>query len=48
MSFPTEPSVLLHGLTQGVRPSRRLERASGHAVDFMWLAELEDPSGECV
>lgn len=31
--------VLLYGLTQGLRSSRRLEWACGHAVDFMWLAE---------
>lgn len=31
--------VLLYGLTQGIRSSRRLEWACGHAVDFMWLAE---------
>jgi transposase len=31
--------VLLYGLTQGIRSSRKLEWACGHAVDFMWLAE---------
>ncbi|HUW84793.1 MAG TPA: transposase [Phycisphaerae bacterium] len=31
--------VLLYGLTQGIRSSRRLEWACGHAVDLMWLAE---------
>ncbi len=31
--------VLLYGLTQSIRSSRRLEWACGHAVDFMWLAE---------
>jgi transposase len=31
--------VLLYGLTQGIRSSRRLEWACGHAVDFMWLAK---------
>jgi len=31
--------VLLYGLTQGIRSSRRLEWACGQAVDFMWLAE---------
>ena len=31
--------VLLYGLTQGIRSSRRLEWACAHAVDFMWLAE---------
>ena len=31
--------VLLYGLTQGIRSSRRLEWACGHALDFMWLAE---------
>lgn len=31
--------VLLYGLTQGLRSSRRLEWACGHAVDYMWLAE---------
>jgi transposase len=31
--------VLLYGLTQGIRSSRRLEWACGHAVDFIWLAE---------
>jgi hypothetical protein len=31
-------SVLLYGLSQGIRSSRRLEWACGNAVDFMWLA----------
>lgn len=31
--------VLLYGLTQGIRSSRRLEWACGQAVDFMWLTE---------
>jgi len=31
--------LLLYGLTQGIRSSRRLEWACAHAVDFMWLAE---------
>jgi transposase len=31
--------VLLYGLTQGIRSSRRLEWACGQAVDFRWLAE---------
>lgn len=35
--------VLLYGLTQGIRSSRRLEWACGHAVDFMWLAEGRTP-----
>jgi transposase len=35
----TVAGVLLYGLTQGIRSSRRLEWACGHAVDFMWLAE---------
>ena len=30
--------VLLYGLTQGIRSSRKLEWACTHAVDFMWLA----------
>jgi len=32
-------SVLLYGLSQGIRSSRRLEWACGNAVDFMWLAQ---------
>jgi len=32
-------SVILYGLSQGMRASRRLEWACGHALDFMWLAE---------
>lgn len=35
----TVAGVLLYGLTQGVRSSRKLEWACGHAVDFLWLAE---------
>ena len=31
-------SVLLYGLSQGIRSSRRLEWASGNALDFLWLA----------
>ena len=31
-------SVLLYGLSQGMRSSRRLEWACGNALDFMWLA----------
>ncbi len=31
--------VLLYGLTQGIRSSRKLEWACGHAVDFMWICE---------
>lgn len=32
-------SVLLYGLCQGIRASRRLEWACGNAIDFMWLAQ---------
>lgn len=41
--------VLLYGLTQGIRSSRRLEWACGHALDFMWLGEgrLLDHSTLC-
>lgn len=35
----TVASVVLYGLTQGIRSSRKLEWATVHAVDFMWLAE---------
>lgn len=35
----TVAGVLLYGLTQGIRSSRRLEWACGHAVDFLWLTE---------
>lgn len=31
--------VLLYGLTQGIRSSRKLEWACGHAVDYLWLGE---------
>ena len=40
---PIHPKILagaiLYGLTHGLRSSRRLEWACGHAVDFMWLVE---------
>jgi transposase len=36
-------SVLLYGLSLGVRSSRRLERACGNAMDFIWLAEGHAP-----
>ncbi len=40
---PIHPKIMagaiLYGLTQGIRSSRRLEWACGHAVDFMWLVE---------
>jgi transposase len=32
-------SVLLYGLSQGVRSSRRLEWACNNALDYMWLSE---------
>jgi transposase len=32
-------SVLLYGMAQGIRSSRRLEWACRNAIDFMWLAE---------
>jgi len=32
-------SVLLYGLSQGIRSSRRLEWACCNALDFMWLSE---------
>jgi transposase len=32
-------SVLLYGLSQGIRSSRRLERMCGNGIDFLWLAE---------
>ncbi|MCH7720096.1 MAG: transposase [Planctomycetes bacterium] len=35
--------VILYGLTHGIRSSRRLEWACGHAIDFRWLAE-----GRCI
>jgi len=31
--------VLLYGLTQGIRSSRKLEWACSNAIDFMWLTE---------
>ncbi len=31
--------VLLYGITQGIRSSRRLEEACGNRIDFMWLTE---------
>jgi transposase len=31
--------AILYGLTHGLRSSRRLEWACGHALDFMWLVE---------
>ncbi len=40
---PIHPKIMagsiLYGLTHGIRSSRRLEWACGHAVDFMWLVE---------
>jgi transposase len=40
---PIHPKVMagaiLYGLTHGIRSSRRLEWACGHAVDFIWLVE---------
>ena len=40
---PIHPKIVagavLYGLTHGIRSSRRLEWACGHAVDFMWLVE---------
>ena len=40
---PLHPKIVagavLYGLTHGIRSSRRLEWACGHAVDFMWLVE---------
>ena len=40
---PIHPKVvaaaIIYGLTHGIRSSRRLEWACGHAIDFMWLAE---------
>jgi transposase len=32
-------SVLLYGLSQGIRSSRRLEWATANALDFLWLAD---------
>lgn len=32
-------SVLLYGMSQGIRSSRRLEWACSYAIDYMWLAE---------
>jgi hypothetical protein len=40
---PIHPKILagamLYGLSHGIRSSRRLECACGHAIDFMWLVE---------
>ena len=36
-------SVLLYGLSLGNRSSRKLERACGNALDFIWLAEGHAP-----
>ena len=40
---PIHPKIMagaiLYGLSHGIRSSRRLEWACGHAVDFMWLTE---------
>ncbi len=40
---PIHPKIvaaaIIYGMTQGIRSSRRLEWACGHAVDFMWLTE---------
>jgi transposase len=40
---PIHPKIvagaILYGLTHGLRSSRRLEWACGHAVDFLWLVE---------
>ena len=40
---PIHPKVMaaaiIYGLTHGIRSSRRLEWACGHAVDFLWLVE---------
>jgi len=36
---PIMAGAILYGLTLGIRSSRRLEWACGHAVDFMWLVE---------
>jgi transposase len=40
---PIHPRIMagaiLYGLSNGLRSSRRLEWACGHAVDFMWLVE---------
>jgi hypothetical protein len=35
--------VLLYGMSLGVRSSRKLERACGNAMDFIWLAEGHAP-----
>lgn len=35
----TVASVVLYGLSQGLRSSRRLEWACGYAVDFLWLTQ---------
>lgn len=36
-------SVLLYGLSLGIRSSRKLERACSNALDFIWLAEGHAP-----
>lgn len=40
---PIHPKIMagavIYGLTHGIRSSRRLEWACGHAIDFMWLVE---------
>lgn len=40
---PIHPKIMagaiIYGLTHGIRSSRRLEWACGHAVDFIWLVE---------
>ena len=45
---PIHPKVLagllLHGLMEGIRSSRQLEKACRYRVDFMWLAEGFQPS----
>jgi len=36
-------SILLYGLSQGIRSSRRLEYACRNSLDFIWLAEGREP-----
>jgi transposase len=36
-------SILLYGLSKGVRTSRKLEEACGNRLDFIWLAEGRVP-----